>query len=494
MTSVAQESIALAMQSETAPRSRSLEWGFDFDLGFLPDPDPVLRKAGIDIETYRGTLSDPHLWSLYDTRKTGLDSAKWAIEQPDGCPDNAYQIVKDTFDSLDTADFFSNVIDAPFYGMAIQEIVWEKKELWLPGKIVDRPPEWFVFKGDNNELRFLSRDHMLDGEELPPKKFLLSQYYASYQNPYGERLLSRTYWPYIFKHNSVKFWFAFLQKYGMPWPVGKVPKISDDDVRNKLLSVLTQMIQDGAAVISDDESIDFLNTSGKTDSSDVYSAMESRCNIEMSKAITGGHLGTEQTQTGSYAASETHLKKEEMRTNSDKGLVEKAANTLIRWIIDFNFGEKVTSPKFAFVEKEDIQAERAERDKKLSEQGVKFTRQYYMNTYNLEESDFDLKEDDPEPEPIPEPEKDGAGQEKEKPEFAENESFLDALDGQAASAASEKINAMINPLIALIRKAESLEDVEDILMNEYPDIDDSEYEEILYRALTASEIEGMKTA
>ena len=72
---------------------------------------------------------------------------------------------------------------------------------------------------------------------------------------------------------------------------------------------------------------------------------------------------------------------------SDKKLVEKALNTLLSYYIKLNYGD-LTCPRIKLVKKEAIVEESAERDKILSESGVKFTRDYFMKRYNLGEGDF----------------------------------------------------------------------------------------------------------
>jgi len=74
---------------------------------------------------------------------------------------------------------------------------------------------------------------------------------------------------------------------------------------------------------------------------------------------------------------------------SDKKLVERALNTLIEYYVKINFGD-ASFPKVKLNKKEAVVEESAERDKILSEIGVKFTREYFKKRYNLGEGDFEI--------------------------------------------------------------------------------------------------------
>ena len=73
----------------------------------------------------------------------------------------------------------------------------------MPEKVIAKPPEWFCFDDDNN-LKFRTKENYY-GEVVPDKKFLLAQNNPSYNNPYGERTLSRVFWNVTFKKGGLKF-------------------------------------------------------------------------------------------------------------------------------------------------------------------------------------------------------------------------------------------------------------------------------------------------
>lgn len=81
--------------------------------------------------------------------------------------------------------------------------------------------------------------------------------------------------------------------------------------------------------------------------------------------------------------------------DSDKKLVESVINQLIQWIYEINYGSNVDVPIFEMFAPEDVDLTLAQRDKILSETGVKFTKEYFIKTYGLDEEDFEIREDYP---------------------------------------------------------------------------------------------------
>lgn len=382
------------MTSNVANRFRTWDWVTWW--GYLPDPDPVLMKLGGGLETYRKLLSDSHLWSCFVSRTAATLAREWRVEYPNPKRKRAekkvVECIEKALEGMDIHQVITDMLFAPYFGMAPCEVDWTVKDnLWLPGKITGKPPEWFVFSQEN-ELRFLSRDHLLEGEPLPAMKFLLPRHFASYDNPYGERLLSRCFWPVTFKKGGFKFWAMLAEKYGMPWVTGKVPRSATDEDRRALLGSLGSMVADACAVINDDESIELLEAGGKSGSNNIYDDLIRAANSEMSKAVLGQTLSTELPKSGgSYAATESHMDVRDDVVFTDQSMIAKALNRLFRWITVLNFGHE-DAPEFVFFEEEDLQGDRAERDKKLHEQGVSFTKIYYTRIYGFEDDEIEIQE------------------------------------------------------------------------------------------------------
>jgi len=374
-----------SLANEIASRTRAFDF---YSMGmFLPDPDPVLKAQGKDLKIYRGLLADAHLWACVQSRKSGVLSLEWEIDRGKAKSRNA-KVIRDIFDSLDIYKLISDILDSILWGFQPLEVLWKKSANFiLPADIVAKPPEWFVFDDDNN-LKFRTKSNWI-GEALPEKKFLLPQYNASYQNPYGERVLSKCFWPITFKKGGLKFWLIFTEKYGMPFLIGHHPRGSKQEEVDSLADKLELMIQDAIAVIPDDSSVEFKDFGGRSASAQIYEKLVNWSNAEISKAILGQTLTTEVGATGSYAASKTHFMVRQDIVDADQRMVQNILNQLIRWIYDINFaGGEV--PKFTMWQEEDVNKDLAVRDKTLTESGVQFNKEYFQRAYGFAADEFDL--------------------------------------------------------------------------------------------------------
>lgn len=364
--------------------------GFTSFLNILPDPDPVLKKQGKSLRIYKELTSDDHLFSVMGTRIAGVRSKEWAIDRG-GSKTRQAKIIEDLFNNtIKPFDLMGSIMDAPFYGYSVMEVVWEKREgLFLPSKIVSKPKEWFAFTPEG-ELLLKTRSKP-SGESVSPYKFLIARSRASYENPYGEKILSRCFWPVAFKKGGIKFWVTFAEKYGMPFMIGKKPRGTSKDETEALADQLENMIHDAVGVIPDDASVEIVEASGKASSADVYERLANFMNASISKAVLGQTLTTEVGKTGSYAASQTHEQVRGDLIDEDTHLVEDTINTLIGWIWELNFGSG-SKPVFSLYEEEDVDKALAERDEILSRTGIKFTKSYYMKAYGFDEGDIEIAE------------------------------------------------------------------------------------------------------
>ena len=377
-----------SLTEEIATRKRALN--FYSLANILPDPDIVLRKQGKDVRVYKELLCDPHVFACVQSRKSGVLSLEWEINRGLDKDEKA-EAIENLLKQLDIHKLISDILDATQFGFQPLEIIWkrDKSGYILPERIVAKPPEWFCFD-DNNTLKFRTKENYY-GEELPNKKFLLAQNNPSYNNPYGERTLSRVFWPVTFKKGGLKFWVIYKKKYGMPHLIGKHPRGATKEETNTLADMLEEMVQDAIAVIPDDSSVE-IQEANKSSSAAIYEQLIDKMNAEISKAILGQTLTTEIGSAGSYAASNTHFAIRQDIIDADKKLVESVINQLIRWIYEINFSTG-DIPVFEMYAPEDVDLTLAQRDKILSDTGVKFTKEYFIKNYGLEDEDFDIRED-----------------------------------------------------------------------------------------------------
>jgi len=381
----------ISLTTELATRSRSIDF---FALGnmYLPNPDPILRREGKDIQVYRDLLTDDRVGAGQTNRFSRTKSLDWQIDRGKSKTRQA-RAVQDVFARLKLHRIIDTFLQCRGYGYAPTEVIWDVIDgLTVPVDLIGKPQRWFVVAGDNNEWRMLTKQNLLNGEELPPRKFLFPTHDADYDNPYGLGILARCFWPVIFKRGGLRFYVQFSEKLGQLFPVGKLPRNADRKEYDELLDDLESLIADGVAVIPDDGSVEFLESATKGATSDLFSKLVDTCNTAITTAWLG-HGGAGESTSGKLGDEQGAIRVRDDIGLDDKTLVEEQVNTLIDWICEVNWGSAQGAPRFSLWEEEEIDQSQAKRDKDLTDSlersGLRLTRAYYQREYNLEEGDIE---------------------------------------------------------------------------------------------------------
>jgi phage gp29-like protein len=355
-------------------------WNSLSALSVLPNPDPVLQSEGLQLSTYR-RMNDGHLGAVTRKRRAAVRARPWQLNSK-GVPARLYKRVAEMLGSLDIRNAMSILWSGNLYGFSVLEVMWEMQGgLLVPVELKDKPQEWFGWHSDGT-LRFLDDAGL--GEVVPPRKFLVARSEPTFTNPYGKPLLSECFWPLAFKRGGLRFWMTFLERYGMPRAIGKVPASASETERETLLGSMVAMVQDAAAVINDNQSLEIQEATGKAASTSAYSELVRWADTEISKAILGETLTTELPTQGSMAAAQVHNDVRKDLALDDAALIEARMNELIRWICELNFPGETAVPRFEIILPEDLNGARVERDKKLSDMGLRFTPSYFADTYGID--------------------------------------------------------------------------------------------------------------
>ena len=494
----------------------------------LPNPDFVLRKTGKGIACLREVASHYQVTTCIGSRKSGITSLNWELSTADYTGKNI-DIYEKMFKKLDIHSLIESILDAPLFGFVPFEIIWEKEENFIiPKKIEAKPQEWFYFDTDNN-FYFRHKDYKngMPIELNNSSKFLVARNKPTYLNPYGEALLSRCFWNVAFINGGMEFWIRFVEKYAMPYLIGKYDRSMNKEEKQSLLKALSNMIQDAIAVIPNDGSVDIIEPGGKGASADIFDNVIKRCENNISKVLLGQTLTTDVGDKGSYAASNTHAQIRQDIVTSDKKLCETVINRLITLINEINFNEE-TQPEFILYEEKDVDQNLAQRDNILFNMNVRFSKDYYKKTYGFEDEDFELREPEwsfggrgvhpsektelnngdvrvfgtktpqelreitePEPQEFSEHTKD----KKIKSSLRQNAAQdFDLMENMLNIFGDEKLEELIEPalqpLINVYRETRDYETVMDKIAEVYPEMNTKEIEDNLTKIIFIAEILG----
>jgi hypothetical protein len=357
------------------------------------DPDTLLQELGLPRSTLRKMMLDDEIAQASETRLDGLLAIPWRIESGDTSQNDAR--VKHITDQLTphVLDTVAASWTAVLYGYSVSEIIYS----WSGGRyginrIVEKPFEWFWPMHDGT-LKY--RPQGIGAPEIvDPFKFLLTRHRATFRNPYGEATLSRLYWPWCYRTHGWKYWINWLEKFGMPFLVGKASQganVIDPHTGQTAVHAMMQSLSAagrGSAIVVDAESsVDALNPTGNGDG---FSQFDRAVSARIQKMILGQTLTSDVGSSGSYAAAQIHNLVREDKKRADLRLVTGTMNRLINQLWRLN-GWTDAAPTFVMADDTGLETERAKRDAELAKAGIfKPTEQYLLDRYDFAPGDFTI--------------------------------------------------------------------------------------------------------
>ena len=458
----------------------------------LPNPNLLIASSGSSrAVTFATAKNDAHIFSGIQTRKSGVLTMLNEIQGVEGTEFHV-KFIKNIFSKLKLRRIIEEMLEAPLIGFQPLEVYWQKvfidnQQYIVPRDIIGKPQEWFSFDS-HNQPRFNAMGNVI-GELLKPKKFLIVQHQASYNNPYGDAVLSKCLWPLVLKKGGMRFWLKFTEKYGMPHFVGKTDEVSGTPRYKSFEDALEDLIQDASAVISTTESIDVLNGGSTTANVSGYDMLVGFCNTEISKALLSQTLTTEIGQNGgAYAASKTHNEVLQTVIGADKYLVETALNELIKWIIEINFGKDIIPPKFIMFAKEDVDKPIAEVAELLQRNGtLKFLPPFYVNNFGFNKDEFEVL-DPTAPPPTTQPT--APFTEHAEPAAPSDQTIIDAFADRAAEENSSLYLEYAKTIQSYLTKHKDFESAMKHIVDLLPEMDTKQIEQKLTNLLFMADVIG----
>lgn len=490
--------ISFAEQSESTRRAltselytASIAGGFDPAgwLGTLPDPDPVLRKTGDGVSVLRALTADTKVISSIQNRKLGtLKKRDYVLEpgvaegtDPDATAANVCKRLETDLARVDLYNVFSQVLDAPYYGYAVVEVLWEPAGGWM--QVADLKPrmvEWFSFS-EKHEPVFIGGGS--DPQPIPFGKAVFARHFPEAANPFGLRLLSRCLWPVAIKKGGIRFWTMLCERFGLPWVIGRAPAGGGDKAnREEIATALAGMVQDAVAVVSAGTEVDIHGLKGSTD---LHPKLIEYNDKAIAMVLMGQTLTADIGEGGSRAAAQVHGGVLDDYREADETLITTFMEEL-SWIYTQVNAAGALSPVFRYREPTDYQAQ-ADLDTKLNGVGVRFKKVHFERRYNLTEDEFDLDGGEP----------GGDAENGEKTElaapgagFGPNQQAIEGLIGALVEAGGNALAGNEKKILDAVLSAGSFEDAMDNLLALYPDLSTDRLQDLMERGLLNADLFG----
>lgn len=355
-------------------------------MGLQQPRDPMLRGA-VDWGIYDRIFNDDQVFSTFQQRRSAMVSRNWFTlpgDETDPRSVRAAELFDRTMRRVGWDRISNKMLKAIFNGYSVAEIVWgprrEDGQMLIDFERVKvRHARRFRYDEDN-ELRLLTRQSMIEGELLPPAKFwVLTSGGDDDDELYGRGLAEWLYWPTTFKRNGLRFWNTFLDKFGSPTAVGTFKPGTPRSEQMKLLAALQAIATDSGIAVPEGMLITLLEAakSGTADFEKLVRYMdEATAKVVLSQTMT-----TQDGSSLSQAKVHAGVKLEVIKADADL-LSDSFNEGPPRWWTDVNFGTDVASPLIVReVEEEEDTKAQADTDTSLKALGWERTEESFQDVY-----------------------------------------------------------------------------------------------------------------
>jgi phage gp29-like protein len=312
-------------------------------LNYLPNPDDIAPGTFSSYDAYRQMRTDPRIKSLLNKLKTAALNFPVNITQPEGCPDDVFNLVQgfDLWPKL--YQKLKRVYSGLDYGFSVSELVWRiENGLYIPDNIITRKPERFAFGRD--WTLYLNEQ----GTRRPlnePYKWLEYHHDTDDENPYGTSVLRCVYWPWMFKRAGYEFWLQATEKFSVKTILAIFKADGNEDtLRERAAAIARQLMtisSGSAAAVGNVDTIHELGMSGDLAG---FASLVDACDTQISYGLTGQTIATSKTEGGSLALGEVQA---DLFYEDAKGIAmegQALVQKIINWAAELNGYTNITPP------------------------------------------------------------------------------------------------------------------------------------------------------
>jgi len=356
-------------------KEQAVETALDL-LSRLDDPDLVLQKLGIARWDLNRLETDDEISGALETRREAVMAVPWHLDPYDS--EQAEWLEAHLRPHME--DLLVTAWTAIPYGYSVQELVYTRMDGGRIGlaRVASKPMSWFEPRRDGT--LWMTLPNQTAAQQVDTKfKFVLTRNRPSHTNPYGEALLSRAYWPWLFRVNGWQFRMRFLERFADPLLLGKVNNPQG------FVDAMTALGMTAIVGVGPDEDVSAVTASGKGEFSETEDALVRR----IQRLILGQTASS--GDAGGFSKGQMQENVRIDKRNADVRLLTRSAQTVVSglWQLNNFPGEP---PRFVLEDGTGLESERADRDAKLVSSGVVkgFTEQYMLGNYDFEPGDLIL--------------------------------------------------------------------------------------------------------
>ena len=316
-----------------------------------PQDDLLIAKGGNRaLIVYQRLLYDEQVQSCFRKLLQEVTSRPWYVQQYSDKPGDlaVRDFVAEVLEEMPLDDIYVGMAESLITGFSVGEIMWKKtKRGVIPFDVRMRDQRRFVFQEEQDAvngftMRCLTFNRMFEGVELPQRKFIVSRYFVSHNgDPYGSAL-GRILYPLVkFRRRAIESYVLYGDRYATPTAVAKAPLSASTRELDTLYGHLSNLSQETAMILPEGYELEFVTPSG---SPEVFKNLIEYIDKEISLVLCGENEAG-QAESGSRASSQVANTVRVVRASElSEMLSHTLTQTLIRWIVDLNFGTDVAAP------------------------------------------------------------------------------------------------------------------------------------------------------
>lgn len=316
-------------------------------VGYMPNPDAVLRDAGEAIGIYREMKTDSRIKSLLRVAKAAVLNYPIQLEQGPAS-DATFNVVKDALSEFSWYATAKRLLSGGMdYGFSTVEVVWRNDGIWRPIDAVARRPERFRFDSDGR-LKYVKEGALID-LYTQSYKWLVWRHDKDAENPYGTSALASCYWPWKFKKAGAEFWLMATEKFSVPSILALFDcSEGEDKVRERaagLAEMLGQVNSGSGAALANIRDAKVLSVDGKLSE---FKGLMDWCDTQIAYGIVYQSLAVQEAQNGTRAQAEVHEDTflQTMKDNARE--LMPVLQDVVDWVVELNVGPGVPAPRIVF--------------------------------------------------------------------------------------------------------------------------------------------------
>ncbi len=263
-------------------------------------PDDLVTKKKFD--AYEKMMTDDQVNLSISALKLIRLSSGYEIEAASEDPrdveiaDFVGHVLESMQDGCSFHNVLLNVMGGLEIGWSLQELVWRFEEdgpykgrLALKA-IKSKNPKHFNISVDDfsNPTGVVAISHPEYGRKYPIEKFLLYSFQKKYENVFGTARLRSLYQWWWVKQTMIRAMGVYMEKFGLPVPIGKYPKHFTKEQQAEFLAALTKLRIEHAIILPDGAVVDFKEATGK--GSEAFLAIIEKADAQIAKVIMGQTL------------------------------------------------------------------------------------------------------------------------------------------------------------------------------------------------------------